>query len=816
MKFHARELTLFFTLLLVCGSGHAAEQDNWYLANEWSVSTARDIAYYEDKTSGTKMIYVLNGSHTSSKLSVYEMNGTLSRDVSIANSRYQAFGLELDENGTIYITEEYCVTCLENDGTFKWRTGKGNTSISSYGSGGSGNGEFSYAYEIGISHSGELFVADKGNHRVQVLDQNGSFLRKFGSYGTAPGQLRGPRGLCILQNGNVVVGDEYYLHYFQPDGTFIKRVNASSARYYVSGAKDGTLFSSRHLRDADGNSLQNASFIGHVESRTCFTPEGDLIESHNNKIRIWKRAYRTKGLPVRNVIPQPAVRAITQRAGTNIIDLDFEILDPDDANATVGILAAQDGAFSDTSKWILPQTWVDGTGSKIGTPIATNQVHRVSWNVKPDWPNSTGTLKFEIICHDARRTSPVDLHFITLPLPDGNLTISRSPLKDSDFESYAKFLVAIGATGVFVDINGSIIDNGAQVPNGSTQYIFTNCGASGKDGPTWTEVNASYLGTNLAGSISMTTQGIQEWTVPDSGTYVVEAAGAMGGRNPNANGDFGYGAYARGKFNLSVGDKLKILVGQMGLNSTSNNSGGGGGTFVTTDSDIPLIIAGGGGGSKGNTRGGNGLDGANGGNAGSKAGGINGGAGNSEFSRGGGGGLTGSANGSNGGKAFVNGGEGGGSYGGFGGGGSGHYNDSGGGGGGYSGGSTYNSQPGGGGGSFNADVNGSTALGSNLGHGKVVITRVTNSDMERSIPQIILTKNMLSTGVSPELVASRIGYRIATPEEVQKAREAATAGGVNQWTANRPVQPRNLPYKVNEYGFDTGNHGDRAWWIVQE
>jgi hypothetical protein len=60
------------------------------------------------------------------------------------------------------------------------------------------------------------------------------------------------------------------------------------------------------------------------------------------------------------------------------------------------------------------------------------------------------------------------------------------------------------------------------------------------------------------------------------------------------------------------------------------------------------------------------------------------------------------------------------------------------------------------------------------------------------------------------------GYRIATPEEVQKAREAATAGGVNQWTANRPIQPRNLPNKVNEYGFDTGDHGNRAWWIVQE
>jgi len=60
------------------------------------------------------------------------------------------------------------------------------------------------------------------------------------------------------------------------------------------------------------------------------------------------------------------------------------------------------------------------------------------------------------------------------------------------------------------------------------------------------------------------------------------------------------------------------------------------------------------------------------------------------------------------------------------------------------------------------------------------------------------------------------GYRLATPDEVNKAREAATAGGVNQWTAIRPIQPRNLPNKVNEYGFDTGDHGNRAWWVVQE
>ena len=47
-------------------------------------------------------------------------------------------------NGTLYIGERHAVTCLENDGTFKWRIGKKNASISNYGSTGSGDGEFSY------------------------------------------------------------------------------------------------------------------------------------------------------------------------------------------------------------------------------------------------------------------------------------------------------------------------------------------------------------------------------------------------------------------------------------------------------------------------------------------------------------------------------------------------------------------------------------------------------------------------------------------------------------------------------------------------
>ena len=827
MNASIRKFTFFLISCILAGSAmHAAEQDNWYLADEWSVSGSSDVAYYEDNSTGVGQIYVTSTS--SDDIRVYDLNGSLARTITIATSRYNPFDLVLDANGTIYIGEEKAVTCLNNDGTFRWRTGK-NASISYHGSGGSGNGEFSFAYGIAINpSSGELFIADRNNHRIQVLDKNGSFVRKFGSYGTAPGQLKSPLDLVFLQDSTLVVADDHFLHYFQPDGTFIKRVNVSSARYRISIAKDGTLLSSKHLRDADGNSIIPTSFLVSDYSQTCFTSEGDIIESYNDKIRIWKRAYRTKGLPVRNVIPQPAVRAITQRAGTNIIDLDFEIIDPDDANATVGILAAQDGAFTDTSKWILPQTWVDGTGSKIGTPIATNQVHRVSWNVKPDWPDSTGTLKFEIICQDARRTAPVDLHFLTLPLPDGNLTISRAPLKDSDFLSYAKFLLTTGQAQFESNVSKVVVI--PKVETNATQiYTFTNAGANGRNGPTPAQLATEYNGTNLQGSVSTGFQpGYQKWTVPATGTYFIEAVGARGGSQPNKSP--GFGSFIRGDFNLTVGQELTILVGQMGINNStaSSGAGGGGGTFVVADSnDTPLIIAGGGSGASGDQHGSHasilttGLPGS----GSPSAGGANGSGGQGQYG-GGGGGFLSSGTGSNNleGKSFQLGGTGGdgASDGGFGGGGSNNSNSSGwhnsGGGGGYSGGggsgSSNSHDSGGGGGSYNSGSNQLNASSSGGGHGYVRIFRAEGINPGR--PKIILIKPSLTGSQLPLLEALGNDFRLATAEEVQKAREAATAGSVNQWTANRPIQPRNLPNKVNEYGFDTGSHGTSAWWIVQE
>ena len=59
------------------------------------------------------------------------------------------------------------------------------------------DGQFE-SYGIAISANGkEVYVTDMYNHRVQVFDTNGRFIRKFGSYGSGNDQLACPFGIAV-------------------------------------------------------------------------------------------------------------------------------------------------------------------------------------------------------------------------------------------------------------------------------------------------------------------------------------------------------------------------------------------------------------------------------------------------------------------------------------------------------------------------------------------------------------------------------------------------------------------------------------------
>ena len=125
--------------------------------------------------------------------------------------------------------------------------------------------------------------------------------------------------------------------------------------------------------------------------------------------------------------------------------------------------------------------------------------------------------------------------------------------------------------------------------------VFTSLGASGRYGPI--SLGCHYTCQDHDGQVTLSS-GIQQWTVPFTGEYQIEAVGAAGGYGKNSNSQYrGRGARMIGTFNLSKGEIIQILVGQEGgINIINKRSGGGGGTFVVRGSNTPLIIAGGGGG----------------------------------------------------------------------------------------------------------------------------------------------------------------------------------------------------------------------------
>ena len=89
---------------------------------------------------------------------------------------------------------------------------------------GTAPGQFQGVAGVRISPvSGNIFVADQYNNRVQVLDPNGNPLLAFGSAGSGPGQLLQPIGIEVDDQENVYVADSINsrVQVFDKNGNFL-------------------------------------------------------------------------------------------------------------------------------------------------------------------------------------------------------------------------------------------------------------------------------------------------------------------------------------------------------------------------------------------------------------------------------------------------------------------------------------------------------------------------------------------------------------------------------------------------------------------
>lgn len=97
------------------------------------------------------------------------------------------------------------------------------TFSTAFGSEGSGNGQFNHPETIATDASGNVWVVDMENSRIEKLSGSGSFIAAYGSKGTGNAQFSKPSGIAINQNtGSVYVTDtaNNRIEKFSSAGTF--------------------------------------------------------------------------------------------------------------------------------------------------------------------------------------------------------------------------------------------------------------------------------------------------------------------------------------------------------------------------------------------------------------------------------------------------------------------------------------------------------------------------------------------------------------------------------------------------------------------
>ena len=139
-----------------------------------------------------------------------------------------------------------------------------------FGEGGSGDGMFKNPLGVAVTDKDEIVVADCLNHRVQVFDSNGTFLRSFGHKGKNAGEFKNPTGIAIDKDRKILVS-ECYNHRVQ--------ILSWEGRHLGSFGGQGSLDSQLSYPfglslDSDGNVIVADSGNKLIK---IFTPDGTFV-----------------------------------------------------------------------------------------------------------------------------------------------------------------------------------------------------------------------------------------------------------------------------------------------------------------------------------------------------------------------------------------------------------------------------------------------------------------------------------------------------------------------------------------------------------
>ena len=200
------------------------------------------------------------------RVQVFAVDGTPKRVIGKPGNGTGQFnapgGVAVAPNGDLFVADFYNqrVQQLKADGSFvrQWGT---------TGKVGVWAGEFNYPTDVALGADGSLYVADGYNDRVQVFRPDGSFRRKWGGpfamniFGPFNGWFATVTGVTVDKSGNVFVADFYNnrIQKFTADGEFLTSFGTKGQgpgefnfAIAAAAADDGTVF----VADYGNNRIQ--------------------------------------------------------------------------------------------------------------------------------------------------------------------------------------------------------------------------------------------------------------------------------------------------------------------------------------------------------------------------------------------------------------------------------------------------------------------------------------------------------------------------------------------------------------------------------
>jgi tripartite motif-containing protein 71 len=128
---------------------------------------------------------------------------------------YNFCAVAVDSSGHVYVTDGNNNRVVKFDSSGKF--------LSTWGSTGYDNGQFTNPFGLGVDRQGNVYVSDD-NHRIQKFDANGKFLAKWGGPGSGDGEFGVVIRIAFDTQGNIFVTDMGNgLQKFDANGKFLTK-----------------------------------------------------------------------------------------------------------------------------------------------------------------------------------------------------------------------------------------------------------------------------------------------------------------------------------------------------------------------------------------------------------------------------------------------------------------------------------------------------------------------------------------------------------------------------------------------------------------